>query len=814
MTIIASIVINLFVIQLLPYCETIDNIKKHDRCTLIQETLQNERSLDFDSGKTLEIDIQFQNLKTTINNTRYEKRLTFFAHDLHFDIYLKKQPIFHHNMTVTHYAGNDPYIEIPEYYVGFSYNISLSFVHGRFYNNNFKSLLIWENETIEINCPNTTAVNRDNHMHDVLCEVKFIQNIITNSTNHGCHESNILPVNWLDFIKKALKRSKRTITEPRSCKIHIVADHLFFRNVGSMSYGSTVEAMMSGVAVADTIFRSTDFDGDGFGDNIGFVVGNITIYSSQDDPNYKLKEDIKIAKQFLETFSRYDFNSYCLGVAFTYRDFSQGTVGLSWVAASNPNAKSGGICSTRDGQFSYNTLWVTQLNGGEYFPGYKSAFALTHEFGHSFGSPHDDLNDKKCTPQGEDGNYIMHAFVISGEKPNNKLFSSCSIENMYPVIVRKGSLCLHKDKGPICGNGIREDGEDCDCGPSGTCIYVDPCCVPSDISNDQDTPCTYIHGKRCSPKRSPCCTAGCEPISASKKQICRPKTDCTGESYCDGVNPSCPDSVLLPDGKPCNGGRKICKSGKCFKSICEGLKLKDCQCTTEKLFCDVCCKAYNASDVRCKPVGDFMTAPEYSKGLKIQPGQRCNGNKGYCDEEHICILNTQEDALNILETFLGSAFRSDIDIWFENYWHYVFGAFILCSAILAIFVVTYQKHRDSHIEALRVAKLTTALTETLHQKRIYLKKIDNLKNGIEHRNQQITLGKRMDFTEAVGRLSLLFPTAPTQLISDVAKCSANEEAAVRVLLIRGFPMRSFCVLVPKDSEHCLLEVNPNKNETA
>lgn len=51
-----------------------------------------------------------------------------------------------------------------------------------------------------------------------------------------------------------------------------------------------------------------------------------------------------------------------------------------------------------------------------------------------------------------------------------------SCANMY---LRNGECLENKPSrvfgDPVCGNGFREDGEDCDCGSS-DCSVIDPCC--------------------------------------------------------------------------------------------------------------------------------------------------------------------------------------------------------------------------------------------------------------------------------------------------------------------------------------------------
>ena len=38
-------------------------------------------------------------------------------------------------------------------------------------------------------------------------------------------------------------------------------------------------------------------------------------------------------KEFLDRWSEYDHDQYCLAVLFTYRDFDSGVLGLAWVAS-------------------------------------------------------------------------------------------------------------------------------------------------------------------------------------------------------------------------------------------------------------------------------------------------------------------------------------------------------------------------------------------------------------------------------------------------------------------------------------------------
>ena len=121
--------------------------------------------------------------------------------------------------------------------------------------------------------------------------------------------------------------------ETVSCSLHLVADHLFFSDMGERSPAKTVNLMLSVVIGADAVFRATDFDGDGVRDNIGFVVKNITIIHNSSTAFYGYSRANGNSFEYLKSFSTGDFSDVCLGVAFTAIDFQRSVVGLAWYAS-------------------------------------------------------------------------------------------------------------------------------------------------------------------------------------------------------------------------------------------------------------------------------------------------------------------------------------------------------------------------------------------------------------------------------------------------------------------------------------------------
>lgn len=89
----------------------------------------------------------------------------------------------------------------------------------------------------------------------------------------------------------------------------------------------------------------------------------------------------------------------------------------------------------------------------------------------------------------------------------------------------------------MCGNGIVEDGEDCDPGKgvNSTCCDVNTC--------------KFTTNAQCDPASSPCCTQQC--TFAASTQICRPSKDlkCDTAEFCTGNSSACPRDIVAPNGE-------------------------------------------------------------------------------------------------------------------------------------------------------------------------------------------------------------------------------------------------------------------------
>ena len=185
-----------------------------------------------------------------------------------------------------------------------------------------------------------------------------------------------------------LRRS--TIFNNRFCPIRVAADHLYFQNVGAENVAVTMSSIATVMASVQEIYRSVDFDEDGFPDQIQPVIASLEILRFNSTGYRYSEQDIPIIN-FLDLWSQEEQpRNFCLSLLLTHRDFANGTLGLAWLAQPTGGIR-GGICEGRVklevGTRYLNTAVVTSLNYGQPLPRSLLIVAIAHQLGHSFGSP-------------------------------------------------------------------------------------------------------------------------------------------------------------------------------------------------------------------------------------------------------------------------------------------------------------------------------------------------------------------------------------------------------------------------------------------
>ncbi|RHZ61686.1 hypothetical protein Glove_346g184 [Diversispora epigaea] len=262
---------------------------------------------------------------------------------------------------------------------------------------------------------------------------------------------------------------------------------------------------------------------------------------------------------------------------------------------------------------------------------------VAHEIGHGFGASHDCIaslcpciNCSECCPLNSttcdaNGLYIMNptSDVVTND------FSPCSLKDICAEIPTSGSCLVDPSESTktiiieaMCGNGLKESGEECDCGSAEECAN-DPCC-------DGST-CKLKSGALCDDKNDMCCE-NCKYMSANT--TCRPAiSECDITETCDGKSGVCPTDQHKDDGVSCGSGSGLaCASGQCTsrdnQCLTKGAKLgatKACPANTET-DCTLRCANPNDSTTCYELTGTFVDGTPCGFGGKCSDGKCINGS--------------------------------------------------------------------------------------------------------------------------------------------------------------------------------------------
>lgn len=478
-------------------------------------------------------------------------------------------------------------------------------------------------------------------------------------------------------------RRKRGVVaeDSNTCTLHLVCDTYTFNSRCRRDYSICSALLIAYIQVTDKLFRSSRFES-GLGNyliGIGLQVGRITIHADHHakDPlsmHYNEKRQFN-APDKLDAFSEAMASvshKFCLHHLISEFADPTGILGRAYTAV---------LCrGTFGGRKAYNTGITSGIDThGRMLPSLLSIFVYAHETGHNFGSTHDPDN-YECAPSDErGGKFLMWSYAVSGESPNNRRFSNCSLRTIGRQIPARCFRARSRLVG-FCGNGLVDSGEECDAGAHGL-DDLDKCC---------DSHCRLRSFAECSERNSECCSK-CKVASAGT--LCRSPgyfLTCAKKSYCTGNSTVCPPSETEADGEKC-GPAHVCYQGIC-ESPCKtatstsekGEIFLPCSCKqTLKHLCMYCC--FDATDVN-----NPGKCTNFSSLLK-EDGSPCEG--GLCSGG-VCNKDYSPSQVLLLETYIGFVERSS----FRQFLSANLVTVVIVLSLLAWVPITLVIHHYDEIE--------------------------------------------------------------------------------------------------------------------
>ncbi|XP_063707352.1 disintegrin and metalloproteinase domain-containing protein 22 isoform X2 [Culicoides brevitarsis] len=189
------------------------------------------------------------------------------------------------------------------------------------------------------------------------------------------------------------------------------------------------------------------------------------------------------------------------------------------------------------------------------------AGTMAHMIGHNIGMGHDD-NREECFCRDWHG-CIMAQQIVGLENVQPYKFSECSRSDYIDALRIGHGLCLLNKPNELevrrnCGNGIVEDGEECDCGSFDQCAS-DMCCDPITCKLKKESECA-----------TGACCERCQLKPAGV--VCRKETnECDLPETCTGDSGICPPDVYKKNGNPCGSNVTGTQNGYCFNGVCPTL---------------------------------------------------------------------------------------------------------------------------------------------------------------------------------------------------------------------------------------------------
>lgn len=380
--------------------------------------------------------------------------------------------------------------------------------------NGLRGVIMFEDETFGLEPLLGSTANEH-----VLYDLKDVHSGANACGVSGDEESEVSSQNKTHFeathTLTSLVRKKRNLATTSYVELALIVDHnrYLFKKKNETAVR---EEMVEVANLVDGYYKPL---------NVRVMLVHLEVFTESnpvivaDEPGKVLGYFAKWRKETLLPRSRNDMAQFVIGRPDPYG----AVLGMAYVGTVCSESTSAGI-----NVFTDNMM----------LPYFSTIVA--HEMGHNLGMAHDGT---RCTCD-----------CIMGK--GGAEFSKCSEQDFEKLVQKGGGECLknvpsHSDVVGIarCGNGLLEDGEQCDCGTPEEC--KDKCCNAAT--------CTFTRGSACAAGR---CCQNCQLRVAGHP--CRGSENiCDLPEFCNGTSAFCPDDFYIMDGQECQNQAAYCYEGRC-----------------------------------------------------------------------------------------------------------------------------------------------------------------------------------------------------------------------------------------------------------
>ncbi|KNC85003.1 hypothetical protein SARC_02792 [Sphaeroforma arctica JP610] len=251
---------------------------------------------------------------------------------------------------------------------------------------------------------------------------------------------------------------------------------------------------------------------------------------------------------------------------------------------------------------------------------------------------------------------------------------------------KAGGIC---QKQAYCGDGVKDNEEECDCGGAESGVTSPECtCCTED--------CKLV--SQCDPRHDDCCTETCD--YAPSESVCRAEGECKAAALCPGDGPKCPVSESKAADTKCGNDAFVClDDGVCSRtiesSVCnlynaDFCEIVDKECAVSCQFNGVCLTTQDAETQGMEGNNGTIPGAYYPGGY---PCFSTTGNyEGQCNEEGKCEKLVRQDALDTVSEFFSSGNVYNISHYIQDSWYwFAVGALLLASATVLVWWLTRRE---------------------------------------------------------------------------------------------------------------------------